>query len=83
MPAGADEHGHLSLPGRLTCGALAGMTGTALTHPLDTVRLRLALPNSGRGACIDAQPVQLSGCCVTPCAGLQWHVARVFHNVSR
>jgi len=32
----------------LTCGALAGMTGTALTHPLDTVRLRLALPNSVR-----------------------------------
>ena len=30
----ADENGHLSLPGRLTCGALAGMTGTALTHPL-------------------------------------------------
>ena len=35
------------MAGRLTCGALAGMTGTALTHPLDTVRLRLALPNSG------------------------------------
>lgn len=29
---------------RLTAGACAGMTATALTHPLDTVRLRLALP---------------------------------------
>ncbi len=34
----ADEHGHVSVGGRLVCGALAGMTGTALTHPL--VRLR-------------------------------------------
>ena len=50
VAAYADEHGHLSLPARLTCGALAGMTGTALTHPLDTVRLRLALPNSVRFA---------------------------------
>lgn len=32
---------------RLTAGALAGMTGTAITHPLDVVRLRLALPDSG------------------------------------
>lgn len=30
---------------RLVAGACAGMTATALTHPLDTVRLRLALPN--------------------------------------
>lgn len=43
----ADEDGKLSLPARLAAGACAGMTGTALTHPLDTVRLRLALPNSG------------------------------------
>ncbi len=31
---------------RLAAGAGAGMTATALTHPLDVVRLRLALPNS-------------------------------------
>lgn len=41
----ADENGKLTVAKRLTSGALAGMTGTALTHPLDTVRLRLALPN--------------------------------------
>ena len=39
--------GTLGLKERLTAGALAGMTGTALTHPLDTIRLRLALPNHG------------------------------------
>lgn len=43
----ADGDGNLSVPRRLISGACAGMTATALTHPLDTVRLRLALPNSG------------------------------------
>lgn len=38
------KDGELSVPTRLTAGALAGMTATALTHPLDTIRLRLALP---------------------------------------
>lgn len=36
--------GDLSVPRRLAGGAAAGMTATALTHPLDVVRLRLALP---------------------------------------
>lgn len=45
----ADEHGELSVPRRLLGGACAGMTATALTHPLDTMRLRLALPNHGYG----------------------------------
>ena len=39
--------GQLSVGMRLTSGACAGMTATALTHPLDTLRLRLALPNHG------------------------------------
>ena len=34
------------MPLRLCAGAMAGMTATALTHPLDVMRLRLALPNS-------------------------------------
>jgi hypothetical protein len=36
----------LTVPLRLCAGAMAGMTATALTHPLDVMRLRLALPNS-------------------------------------
>mmetsp|Transcript_30550 Transcript_30550/g.58845 ORF Transcript_30550/g.58845 Transcript_30550/m.58845 type:complete len:343 (+) Transcript_30550:191-1219(+) len=43
----ANEAGELSLPKRLLAGALAGMSATTVGHPLDTVRLRLALPNSG------------------------------------
>ena len=34
----------LTVATRLTAGALAGMTASAATHPLDTVRLRLAMP---------------------------------------
>ena len=36
--------GDLSVLQRLSAGACAGMTATALTHPIDTVRLRLAMP---------------------------------------
>lgn len=50
----ADEKGDLTLVKRLTSGALAGMTATALTHPLDTIRLRLALPNHPYKGMVDA-----------------------------
>ena len=36
----------LTVPLQLAAGAMAGMTATALTHPLDVMRLRLALPQS-------------------------------------
>eukprot|EP00004_Rigifila_ramosa_P003980 TRINITY_DN14363_c0_g1_i1.p1 TRINITY_DN14363_c0_g1~~TRINITY_DN14363_c0_g1_i1.p1 ORF type:complete len:301 (+),score=85.96 TRINITY_DN14363_c0_g1_i1:1-903(+) len=38
-----EDQKDLSIPQRLFAGACAGMTGTALTHPLDTLRLRLAV----------------------------------------
>lgn len=44
-PAAAAE-GALTVQLRLVAGAMAGMTATALTHPLDVMRLRLALPKS-------------------------------------
>ena len=51
----ANEYiGELTVYSRLACGAMAGMTATALTHPLDTLRLRLALPNSGYVGVSDA-----------------------------
>eukprot|EP00798_Chlamydomonas_sp_ICE-L_P016047 gene16047-22183_t len=50
----ADANHELTLAKRLTAGACAGMTATAITHPLDTVRLRLALPNHPYKGSIDA-----------------------------
>lgn len=50
----ADEHGDLTVPRRLLSGALAGMTATTLTHPLDTLRLRLALPGNHYKGAADA-----------------------------
>ncbi|CAI7926622.1 unnamed protein product [Closterium sp. NIES-53] len=50
----AGPSGQLSVPQRLMAGALAGMTATALTHPLDTVRLRMAMPTSGYSGMADA-----------------------------
>jgi solute carrier family 25 phosphate transporter 23/24/25/41 len=35
----------LTVTRRLAAGGCAGMTALALTHPLDTARLRLSLPN--------------------------------------
>lgn len=59
----ADEHGELTLPKRLLSGACAGMTATALTHPLDTMRLRMALPSHGyKGGW--RQRASLLPCCV-------------------
>ncbi|CAG9466682.1 unnamed protein product [Pedinophyceae sp. YPF-701] len=45
-PPDSTPRNPLSVPQRLVAGALAGMTATALTHPLDTLRLRMALPGS-------------------------------------
>lgn len=50
----ADEHGQLTVWRRLMAGACAGMTATALTHPLDTMRLRLALPSNPYKGALDA-----------------------------
>ncbi|KAK9832837.1 hypothetical protein WJX81_005482 [Elliptochloris bilobata] len=53
----ASQDGGLTVLQRLAAGAGAGMTATALTHPIDTLRLRLALPGSaqqGMWACARA-----------------------------
>jgi hypothetical protein len=38
-----DSEGNLPVPARLSAGALAGMTSTLVTYPLDTIRFRLAV----------------------------------------
>jgi solute carrier family 25 phosphate transporter 23/24/25/41 len=50
----AGDSGELTVSKRLLAGAAAGMTATAVGHPLDTLRLRLALPNSGYTGMTDA-----------------------------
>lgn len=41
------QDGHLGVAQRLCAGAFAGMSATLATHPLDVVRLRLSLPQTG------------------------------------
>ena len=40
---GSEQRGKLNARERLVAGALAGMTATSLTHPMDVVRLRLSI----------------------------------------
>ena len=69
-------NGELSIPLRLTAGACAGMTATALTHPLDTVRLRLALPNHAyKGAQLWALPLRHTPLTHTASACAAYHAA--------
>jgi solute carrier family 25 (mitochondrial phosphate transporter), member 23/24/25/41 len=53
-------HRPMTVPRRLAAGAGAGMTATTLTHPLDVVRLRLALPNSPYKGAPRSWPVHIS-----------------------
>ncbi|KAG0473638.1 hypothetical protein HPP92_015495 [Vanilla planifolia] len=44
----SSKNGELSVIGRLCAGALAGMTSTFVTYPLDVLRLRLAVEHGSR-----------------------------------
>jgi solute carrier family 25 phosphate transporter 23/24/25/41 len=44
------EDGHLSSFQRVIAGALAGITATTVTHPLDVIRLRLAVETNLKGS---------------------------------
>lgn len=43
------SHGRMSIPERLGCGAAAGVVATALTYPLDVIRLRQTVDPSLSG----------------------------------
>jgi solute carrier family 25 (mitochondrial phosphate transporter), member 23/24/25/41 len=43
-PSDEEKGNALSVPMRLLAGACAGMMATSATHPIDTLRLRLAMP---------------------------------------
>lgn len=49
----AFDDGTMSIPRRLAAGALAGISATSLTHPLDVCRLRLAVQPELKGT-VDA-----------------------------
>ena len=41
------QDGELLVSQRLLAGACAGVSATFITHPLDVIRLRLSLPQTG------------------------------------
>lgn len=55
------DDGSLSLPARLLAGATAGMVATAATHPLDTLRLRMAVDPASPTLAAAARTLLASG----------------------
>jgi len=43
------DDGEMTIPSRLFAGSLAGATATSITHPLDTIRLRLSVQPELKG----------------------------------